>query len=80
MIRPFVVRRKNWLFSHSLTATSANVALYRLIETVKANGFELYDYLLNVFTRLPAPKSGAEMQALLPWYQEQSLAVRFDEL
>ncbi len=63
-IRPFVIGRKNWLFSHSVNA-SAN--LYSLIETAKANGLEPYAYLRNVFTELPKAASVEDIEALLPW-------------
>ena len=79
-IRPFVIGRKNWLFSHSPSGAAASAALYSLIETAKANGLEPYDHLLAVFTRLPAAKTEADLHALLPWRQEQSLAVRFADL
>lgn len=54
-IRPFVIGRKNWLFSHTLKEAAAGAALYSLIETAKANGLEPYAHLVEVFTRLPAP-------------------------
>ena len=37
-IRPFVVGRKNWLFSTSIKGVKASANLYSLIETAKANG------------------------------------------
>ena len=79
-IRPFVIGRKNWLFSHTPKGAHASAALYSLIETAKANGLEPYAYLVEVFTRLPAAKTEEDLQALLPWRQEQSLALRFAEV
>jgi len=52
-IRPFVIGRKNWLFSQSVNGVKASANLYSLIETAKANGLEPYTYLRNVFTELP---------------------------
>ena len=66
-IRPFVVGRKNWLFSHSVKGVKASANLYSLIETARANGLEPYAYLRNVFTRLPKATSIEEIEALLPW-------------
>ena len=66
-IRPFVVGRKNWLFSHSVNGVKASTNLYSLIETAKANGLEPYAYLRNVFTHLPKATSIEEIEALLPW-------------
>ena len=41
-IRPFVVGRKNWLFSGSPRGADASAILYSLIETAKANRREPY--------------------------------------
>ena len=66
-IRPFVVGRKNWLFSGSPLGAHASAALYSLIETAKANGHEPYAYLCHLFECLPTCKSSAEVLALLPY-------------
>lgn len=50
-IRPFVIGRKNWLFSHTPRRAHASGALYSLLGTAKANGLEPHDYLLDVITR-----------------------------
>jgi len=65
-IRPFVVGRKNWLFSHSVKGVKASANLYSLIETAKANGLEPYAYLRRVFTELPQADSVEAIEALLP--------------
>ena len=65
-IRPFVVGRKNWLFSHSVKGVKASANLYSLIETAKANGLEPYAYLRRVFTELPRADSIEAIEALLP--------------
>ena len=72
-IRPFVIGRKNWLFSHTPHGARASAALYSLIETAKANGIEPYGYLVEVFTRLPQMNTDAEIDALLPWHYKDSL-------
>lgn len=51
-IRPFVIGRKNWLFSASVNGAKASANLYSLIETAKANGQEPYAYLRHLFTQL----------------------------
>jgi transposase len=66
-IRPFVVGRKNWLFSASVAGATASANLYSLIETAKANGLVPYDYLGHVFTELPRSQTVADIEALLPW-------------
>jgi len=66
-IRPFVLGRKNWLFSDSVAGVTASANLYSLIETAKANGLEPYAYLRQVYTELPKAQSVADIEALLPW-------------
>ena len=65
-IRPFVVGRKNWLFSDSVKGVKASANLYSLIETAKANGQEPYAYLQRVFTELPKAETVEAIEALLP--------------
>ncbi len=66
-IRPFVVGRKNWLFSDTPGGAKASANLYSLIETARANGLEPYGYLRALFTALPRARSVEDYEALLPW-------------
>jgi len=65
-IRPFVLGRKNWLFSASVKGVQASANLYSLIETAKANGLEPYAYLRHLFTELPKAETVEAIEALLP--------------
>ena len=65
-IRPFVVGRKNWLFSDTVHGAKASANLYSLIETAKANRLEPYAYLRRVFTELPKADTVEAIEALLP--------------
>jgi len=65
-IRPFVIGRKNWLFSDSVKGVTASANLYSLIETAKANGLEPYAYLRYLFTELPKAETVDAIEALLP--------------
>lgn len=66
-IRPFVIGRRNWLFSDTVKGAKASANLYSLIETAKANGLEPYRYLRHVFNELPKAKSLEDIEKLLPW-------------
>ncbi len=66
-IRPFVIGRKNWLFSGTPAGAEASALLYSLIETAKANRLEPYAYLRYIFEQLPTASSLEEYEALLPW-------------
>lgn len=65
-IRPFVIGRKNYLFSQSVRGVKANANLYTLIETAKAHGHDPHSYLREVFEKLPAADSVEKIEALLP--------------
>lgn len=65
-IRPFVVGRKNWLFSGSPRGAHASAGIYCIIETAKANGLEPYWYLRYLFEKLPACIGDDEIRLLMP--------------
>lgn len=65
-IRPFVIGRKNFLFSGSPRGAAASATMYTLVETAKANGLEPWAYLNYLFEKLPTAKSEEAINALLP--------------
>lgn len=65
-IRPFVIGRKNFLFSGSPRGAAASATMYSLVETAKANDLEPWAYLNYLFEKLPAAKSEQALLALLP--------------
>ncbi|WP_370692695.1 IS66 family transposase [Pseudomonas sp.] len=73
-IRPFVIGRKNWLFSDTPKGATASAQIYSLIETAKANGQEPYAWLRHVLERLPLVNSIEDYEALLPWNCSPALA------
>jgi len=66
-IRPFVIRRNNWIFSDTVRGAKSSAAFYSLIETAKANKLEPYRYLRYIFNELPKVESVEQYEALLPW-------------
>ncbi len=52
-IRPFVVGRKNWLFSGSPKGAEASCFYYSLIEIAKQNGLNPHLYLAYIFNQVP---------------------------
>ena len=75
-IRPFVVGRKNWLFSGSPQGAHASSIFYSIIETAKACGHEPYWYLRYLFERLPLAESNDAIRALLPYHVSPEDIVR----
>lgn len=72
-IRPFVIGRKNHLFSDTVSGAKASANLYSLVETAKANGLEPHQYLKTVFAKLPAATTIEDIEALLPVKTETEL-------
>ena len=63
-IRPFVMGRKNWLFSNTPNGARASAVYYSLIVSARENGLVPFEYLTNVFTQAP---NGADIESLMPW-------------
>ena len=66
-IRPFVVGRKNWLFSTSVKGAESSAIIYSLIESAKLNGLSTYDYLLYIFNHIPYAETEEDYRKLLPF-------------
>ena len=65
-IRPFVLGRKNWLFSGSPVGANASAFLYTIIQTAKINGHNPYWYLRMLFELFPMLGTDDERRELLP--------------
>jgi len=52
-IRPFVIGRKNFLFSNTPGGARASAVMYSIVETAKENGLNPYAYLTYVFKNAP---------------------------
>ncbi|UCF97253.1 MAG: IS66 family transposase [Spirochaetaceae bacterium] len=70
-IRPFVLGRKNRLFSGSPRGAHASATLFSLIETAKANGLEPYRYLKYVFIKIPVAVTQNDYRSLTPQYLDR---------
>jgi transposase len=55
-IRPFVVGRKNWLFSDTVNGAKSSAVIYSLIETAKANGINVEQYLVSLLKNEPSTR------------------------
>ncbi len=68
-IKPFVLGRKNFLFSKSPKGETASGICYSIIETAKANDLVAFNYLTYLFEKLPNIdiENYDELDALLPW-------------
>jgi transposase len=66
-IRPFVVGRRNWLFSDTVGGANASANLYSLLQTCVANGIDGYQYLRALLVELPKARTVEDFENLLPW-------------
>ena len=55
------------MFAKSQAGATASANLYSFIETAKANGVNPYEYLREVFTKLPAMTTKDNLDDLMPW-------------
>lgn len=88
-IRPFTVGRKNWLFNITESGAQVSAFFYSLVETCKAMGICVNDYLTYLFMHANTIKDGDEQAwtAMLPGrcdisevrgYKEMILAAKPD--
>lgn len=70
-IKPFVIGRKNFLFSKSVKGATASAITYSIIETAKANNLAPFFYLEYLFEKLPNIdlQNMEQLDELLPWSQ-----------
>lgn len=68
-IKPFVIGRKNWLFSNTPKGATTSAVIYSVIETAKANELNPFYYLTYLFEQLPNIdiKNLEQLDDLLPW-------------
>ena len=52
-IKPFVIGRKNWLFTNTPAGAESSAIIYSIIETAKENNLVPFEYLKYLFEKLP---------------------------
>ena len=55
-IRPTALGKKNWLFVGHPEAGERSAVIYTLLGSCRRHGVNPFDYLKDLFTRLPAAK------------------------
>jgi transposase len=68
-IKPFVIGRKNWLFSNTPKGAEASAIIYSIVETAKQNDLNPFSYLEYLFHQLPNIDihSNQVLASFLPW-------------
>jgi transposase len=66
-IRPFVIGRKNWLFSRSPKGAKGSAILYSLVESAKLHDLSAFEYMNYIFRKIPYCRTSEDWAALLPF-------------
>ncbi len=66
-IKPFVIGRKNWLFSNTTTGAKSSAIIYSIVQSAKDNNLKVEDYLTYVFKTMSETNQEAlDLKTLLP--------------
>ena len=68
-----MIGRKNWLFSQTPKGASASADMYSLVETAKANGLDVFEYLSWLFRQITAANHNFTdefLEKLMPWSEQ----------
>jgi transposase len=66
-IRPFVIGRKNWMFSGSPKGAESSAIIYSLVESVKMNDLSVLDYFNYILRKIPYCITQDDYKKLLPF-------------
>ena len=66
-IKPFIIGKKNWLFSDTQLGTKVSTTIFSVIETARKKGLDSYEYLKYIITKTPNSKEDESIDILLPW-------------
>ena len=74
--KAFVTGRKNWLFADTQAGAAASAYVYSIVETAKANGVDIYNYLKYLLLNTPSENTpDEELEKLCPWNPECKAAL-----
>lgn len=66
-IKPFVISRKNWLFSTSTKGAEASSILFSLVQTCKEHDVDVFAYFKFALERVTKCNNEQEIKLLLPY-------------
>ncbi|MCR4861938.1 MAG: transposase, partial [Ruminococcus sp.] len=69
-VKPYVINRKNFLFSDTEKGAEASAAVMSIIEIAKRNNLDVYGYLLYLLTALPemgTEPTEDQIKSVMPW-------------
>lgn len=66
-VKPFVMARKNFLFSNTSNGAESSVIIFSILQTAIANGIDAKLYLKTLIEKIGTNPSKNELENLLPW-------------
>lgn len=66
-IKPFVIARKNFMFSSSVDGAHALCMHFSIVRTAKLHGLDPYHYYVKLLKSIPHCQSVDDYEKLLPW-------------
>ena len=66
-IKPFVIDRKNFLFSNTQNGAQSSLVFFAIQQTARANGVNPIDYIKYVLDNIGPNPSVETLESLLPW-------------
>ena len=78
-IKPFVIDRKNFLFSDTPRGAEASAGMYSIVVTAKASGLNPRKYVQWLLEKMPNAKNPVDpayLNSLMPWSECVSADIR----
>ena len=66
-VKPFVMARKNFLFSNTSNGAESSVIIFSILQTAIANGIDAKLYLKTLIEKIGSNPTEKELENLLPW-------------
>lgn len=82
LIRPFVIGRRNWLFSDTTNGADASAGLYSIVATARANGLvpgRYIEWLLTIMPNTESVSDASVLDALMPWSESVPAWVKAED-
>ena len=69
-IKPFVIARKNFLFSYTKNGADSSAIYFSIQQTARANGLDPAKYIEELLNNIKPTSTNEEIDSLMPWNLE----------
>ena len=73
-VKPFVIDRKNFLFSNTIEGARSSLIFFSLQQTARSNGLNPYEYIRDLINILYKDSSKETLDKLLPWNYSDNIS------